>query len=219
MQHHRLPVERTAHYYTLGEAGPHIRRVVIACHGYGQLARFFLPKLEPIADAHTLVIAPEGLSRFYWNGFSGKVVASWMTKEHRLDEIADYTAYLSRLWAQWKPRVSPEAELILFGFSQGCATVMRWVHRMQPEAGQLIFWAGTLPEDIDYAPLLPDLARRQLHLAYGDADPFLPPGALATYRNRIEQAGLSVSEYSFSGAHDIPAPALQHFWKERILNP
>jgi len=216
MQHHTLSVSRTAHYYSLGEPGPHIRRVVIACHGYGQLARFFLPKLEPIADAHTLVIAPEGLSRFYWNGFSGRVVASWMTKEHRLDEIADYAAYLSRLWAQWKPRVSPKTKLILFGFSQGCATVMRWVHREQPDAAHLVFWAGSIPEDLDYGPLQSYFGHRRLHLAFGDADPFLTADTLTAYRRQTRQAGLPVEEFPFSGAHEIPPSALKSFWQERL---
>ena len=33
-----LTVPRTARYWTLGEPGPGLRQVWIACHGYGQLA-------------------------------------------------------------------------------------------------------------------------------------------------------------------------------------
>ena len=43
------------------------------------------------------IIAPEGLSRFYKNGFYGEVVSSWMTKEDRLNEINDYILYLDTL--------------------------------------------------------------------------------------------------------------------------
>jgi hypothetical protein len=64
----------------------------LVTHGYGQLAKTFIRRFEPIMDAQTLVVAPEGLSRFYWGGFDGPVVASWMTREDRLDEIADCAA-------------------------------------------------------------------------------------------------------------------------------
>jgi hypothetical protein len=44
-----------------------------------------------------IIIAPEGLSRFYRKGFSGDVVASWMTKDDRLDDMEDYVRYLNDL--------------------------------------------------------------------------------------------------------------------------
>ncbi|MEN0004839.1 MAG: phospholipase, partial [Bacteroidota bacterium] len=73
---HSIPVTRTAHYATQGQVGPHIRYLCIACHGYGQLAARFIRKFDVVDRADTFVIAPEGLSRFYWGGVTGNVVAS-----------------------------------------------------------------------------------------------------------------------------------------------
>jgi hypothetical protein len=46
-------------------------------------------------------VAPEGLSRFYFEGgFHGpgsKVGATWMTREDRLAKIEDYVGYLDAL--------------------------------------------------------------------------------------------------------------------------
>ncbi|MEL6276926.1 MAG: phospholipase, partial [Bacteroidota bacterium] len=81
---HRLPVQRTAHFYTLGEPSANVKRMWFACHGYGQLASTFIRKFDQLAGAEDYVVAPEGLSRFYWQGFTGKVVASWMTSADRL---------------------------------------------------------------------------------------------------------------------------------------
>ena len=52
----------------------------VVLHGYGQLASRFLRGFESIASRTRLVVAPEGLSRFYPDAGAGKVGASWMTK-------------------------------------------------------------------------------------------------------------------------------------------
>ena len=40
------------------------------------------------------IIAPQGLHKFYLEGTSGRVGASWMTKENREDDIKNYLVYL-----------------------------------------------------------------------------------------------------------------------------
>ena len=79
MQIHSISVPKTAHYCTLGEPGPHIKYFWICCHGYGQLAKRFIRKFERIHQEDTLVVAPEGFSRFYWKDFTGDVVATHMS--------------------------------------------------------------------------------------------------------------------------------------------
>ncbi len=99
MDAHHLPVGRTARYYTLGPIGAATRQVWFACHGYGQLAERFLQRFEPLDDGAHLIVAPEGLSRFYLsdNPRERRVGATWMTREDRLNEIADYVRYLDTL--------------------------------------------------------------------------------------------------------------------------
>ena len=54
-------------------------------------------------------MAPEGLSRFYLEGFSGKVGATWMTREDRLNDIDNYL----RDHGGFMPETIPNWDLIL----------------------------------------------------------------------------------------------------------
>ncbi|WP_261990367.1 hypothetical protein [Hymenobacter sp. BT188] len=65
-QEHRLTVARTARYYQLGELTERTRHIWFVCHGYGQLAAYFIRHFAVLTEANdTVIIAPEGLSRFY----------------------------------------------------------------------------------------------------------------------------------------------------------
>ncbi|MEM9919349.1 MAG: phospholipase [Bacteroidota bacterium] len=203
IQTHSTPVQRTAHYYTIGQAGPHIKKLWLVCHGYGQLASSFLQDFEKMAGPDTLVIAPEGLSRFYWGGFTGPVVSSWMTSKDRLEEIADYTRFLRRLYDEYVPLIDPAAEINFLGFSQGCATQVRWLIREHPHFHRLILWSGFIPEDIDYAPHLDYLADKRLHFVYGIHDRFLTDERLQMHRDLIRDQKLKVDHHTFEGGHRI----------------
>jgi dienelactone hydrolase len=92
------------------------------------------------------VVAPEALSRFYVDrgepaaGTPARVGATWMTREDREAEIADYVRYLDRALdaAAGRPGAAAPA-LGVLGFSQGAATACRWAahrHRLgRPAAG------------------------------------------------------------------------------------
>ncbi|MCB0589398.1 MAG: hypothetical protein KDD06_29200 [Phaeodactylibacter sp.] len=214
---HTISVPRTAHYSTIGEAGDQTRFFWIACHGYGQLAQDFIQPFRAIAAADTFILAPEGLSRFYWGGFTGKPVASWMTREGRLHEIADYSNYLTTLYDLFLGLMQPDVHIILLGFSQGCATQMRWAMRTFPAFHHLIFWAGSIPEDLDYRPRLGYLSDKSLHFVYGNQDQFLTPERVAQQRELIRANGLEVREHTFEGKHTVEEEPLKQL-AERIRN-
>ena len=98
MAEHKLTVPRTARYYTLGTPSEAIRISGSFAMATGSWARYFLRHFSGLDDGKTVVVAPEALSRFYLNGFSGRVGATWMTKEDRLSEIEDQAYYLNRCW-------------------------------------------------------------------------------------------------------------------------
>lgn len=213
---HTLTVARTAHYATLGQPGKHIKRLWMVAHGYGQLAKTFIRRFSPILDAETLIVAPEGLSRFYWGGFDGPVVASWMTKEDRLDEIADFTALLDQLYAHYVPLCHAEVEIVLFGFSQGTATQVRWIMRSFPKFHHLVLWGGQLPEDLDYHPHHAYFQDKRLHFAYGDEDPFLTPERLALLQNIIANSGLRFEPFPYAGEHKVERAAIVQ-WNQMLF--
>ena len=212
VQTHKKAVEKTAHFYTLGTPGPGVKRFWIICHGYGQLASRFIEQFQLLDLEENFILAPEGFHRFYWKDFTGDVVASWMTKADRLDEIRDYTTYLQGLYDDYIPQLPADVEIILFGFSQGCATICRWINASRPAFHRAVMWAGRIPEDIDYQPLLPYLADKTLFFAYGDEDPFL------SIDNRVEKIktlaaskGLSLVEWPFEGKHETRKTVIKAF--------
>lgn len=213
MQHHKLPVTRTAHYYTLGTPGKHIKKVWFVAHGYGQLASTFIHRFAGVEDGETLIIAPEGLSKFYWGQFTGKVVASWMTSGDRLDEIADYTNYWQALYEKYIPQLADNVEITILGFSQGCATVVRWALAAFPHFDNLILWAGSFPEDIPYHEQADYWSNKKLYFAYGTADPLLSEKRLKWSFDVIKDKQLNVTTFTFDGKHEVDKEALLDFVK------
>src|SRR2546423_15678273 len=100
MQEHHIGVTRSARYFTLGTSSGEVEEVWFACHGYGQLAARFLEKLRVLDDGRRHLVAPEGLSRFYLTEIPSerRVGATWMTREDRVAEIADYVRYLDAVY-------------------------------------------------------------------------------------------------------------------------
>jgi predicted esterase len=217
MQQHSISVQRTAHFSTYGELSEQTRYVILACHGYGQLAKHFIRKFDILDQKDTFVIAPEGLSRFYWGGLSGDVVASWMTKEDRLEEIADYCAFLDTLYAKYLVQLPKETKIILFGFSQGVATIMRWAIHSLPKCDGFVCWAGMIPEDIDYTPHLDYFQNKKLHVFYGDNDPLITAEHLPFLRKVIEDSQLpNIVEHNYSGKHSVERSVLKDWFEEHI---
>ncbi len=216
VQPHKIPIQRTAHYYTLGKPSEQVRRFWIVCHGYGQLARTFIRRfegLDGLDGGKTFVVAPEGLSKFYWGTFTGEPVASWMTREHRLDEIADYCNFLQTLYDEYLPRLADGVEIILLGFSQGTATQCRWVMRDFPHFHHLVLWAGLLPDDLDFTPHQLYFSDKKLHFAFGTKDEFVTEKRLEWQRGFSKKNLLKLNEFPFDGKHEVERKALARFEK------
>ncbi len=208
MEHHTLTVSRTAHYYILGTLGGHVRQLWLVCHGYSQMAAEFLEQLRPIDDGSRLIVAPEGLNYFYKKGFDGPVGANWMTRYQREAAIADNSAYLEALLHRYLAALSPDVRVVLFGFSQGVATLCRWITRYHPPFHDLILWAGLPPEDIDYREHLDYFAERNLYFYFSPTDPFITPERREQVACIEARDGLFFHKKTYLGAHDIPEPAL-----------
>lgn len=213
IQPHKISIPRTAHYYSIGTPSKEVRRFWIVCHGYGQLAKTFIRRFEGLEDGKTLVVAPEGLSKFYWGAFTGEPVASWMTREHRLDEIKDYCHYLQKLYDHYLPLVADDVEIFLLGFSQGTATQCRWVMQNFPHYHHLILWAGQLPDDLDFSPYRKYFSDKKLYFAYGSQDEFLTEKRLQWQRDFARKNLLDMEEFPFEGKHEVDRAALARFVK------
>lgn len=200
---HKIKVQKTAHYYTIGSPGNQIKNFWIICHGYGQLASNIIRKFTEIDDSSTFILAPEGLSRFYWGGVDGNVAASWMTKQDRLEEIADYSNYLKSLYDTFINQLPDNVKITLLGFSQGCATQCRWIMREFPKYDNLILWAGLLPEDLDYTPYQSYFNSKKTIFVYGKNDQYITIERLKWQEDFAKKQGLKYETYTFEGKHEI----------------
>ena len=216
---HHIQVKRTARYATFGVPGADIREVWIVCHGYAQLARYFIERFRVIAAPHRLIVAPEALNHYYldggFRGASSRVGATWMTTEDRESEIADYVAYLDEVRREiFRSVPRDRCRLTVLGFSQGVATVARWVAAGNAEADRVILWAGSLP-----AELAPEGAKRlmgngrYLTVVAGDADQFITPKVLEAQMATLAELGVTVEVTRYSGKHEIESSTL-----ERLAN-
>ncbi|SDJ96373.1 Predicted esterase [Catalinimonas alkaloidigena] len=208
MQTHHLAVTKTARYTTLGSLSDQTQEVWFVCHGYGQLAPYFIRHFQALDDGTRFIVAPEALSRFYLEGVSGRVGATWMTREDRLHDIQDYTQYLTSLYKHLLEGLSVSTRITLLGFSQGAATACRWVATGQVHVDRLILWAGQFPPDIDMMPAPEALEGKELVLVTGRTDAYITPEVLQEQHALLERRGLPYRHIWFSGGHTIDADTL-----------
>lgn len=210
---HHLTVARTARYYTAGAKTPALREVWLVCHGYGQLAQYFLRRFALLDDGTRLLVAPEALSRFYLgetlkSHADARVGATWMTREDRLNEIRDYVDYLDAVASRVLEGLSPDVHVVGLGFSQGVATVSRWAAMGRTDVAALVLWAERVPPDLDLAAAAQRWRGRPVLLVAGQADPTASPGAAAEERRRLEEAGIAASVITFDGGHELDTGTL-----------
>jgi predicted esterase len=211
-----LRVGRTARFYQLGTPGANTLELWVACHGYGQLAAPFIAALQPLDAGTRVVVAPEGLSRFYLDDPlkrhtpDSPVGASWMTREDRLEEIADHVEYLDTLTASMRREIpGGDVRVVVLGFSQGVATVCRWAAQGSTEIHRLILWGGTLPTD-----LAADKGDRMFRgasvtLVAGRADPIAPEKIMERERRALGERGIHAQLLVHDGAHTLNSETLR----------
>lgn len=136
---------KTFRYRILNE-GSKAKKALYVLHGYGQLVEYFIQKFRHLSEEY-VIIAPEGMHRFYLRGASGRVGASWMTKEARETDISDTLSYLDALDTKISSEYDFEQKYLL-GFSQGGATAARWNQLGASDFDALILWASVFPPDL-----------------------------------------------------------------------
>jgi predicted esterase len=186
--------------YHLSENYSSKRKLLIALHGYGQLAQYFAKKFDQLPKEYALLV-PEGMHRFYLDGNSGRVGASWMTKEGREMDIDDNLHNLNQLLSHIMEKHVFE-EIFLLGFSQGGATAARWYHQGPSRFKQFVLWASVFPPDVEK----PNDATGDLHFVLGTEDPYY------THENQEKECAyfseIGFKVHRFEGKHDIDSATL-----------
>lgn len=205
MKRHSIPAEKTARYFSIGETGAQIKQVLFACHGYAQLANEFLAGFESIAREELLIVAPEGLHRFYARGGADKVVASWMTKEDRDDDIRDYVSFLDSVYETVMREVPADAKISVLGFSQGAATASRWLSMGKSRADELILFCGFFPPDLPASGIPAEIA---LTVVTASEDKFISSEEENAQLAMMRAVSPAMKHIRFEGKHEIDAATL-----------
>lgn len=206
-QSEHISVPRTARFGVRGQKGTDISTVILVLHGYGMSALACLESFSYLEQQDVLLVAPEGLSRFYRKGFDGDVVASWMAREDRLYEIEDQITYLDKLLDLILSDHAPSAEnVVVIGYSQGVATGSRWVTRRKGQGiSRFVVYAGTMAADTltgDWPVGVPVLQ------VCSDTDEFISSSDFHEQLSKLQAFGIQVSQIKYEGKHAVEPDAV-----------
>jgi predicted esterase len=216
----RLEVLRTARLALLEADGPPegapVTEAWYLLHGYRQLARRLLRRFGSLAAPHRLVVAPEGLSRFYLDapdrvhGQQDPVGASWMTREDREMEIRDYLRYLDRTAATLEGGASLARTVL--GFSQGAHTAARWAVMGRWTPDRLVLWGAGFPSDLP-ADAPERLRGVEIVLVRGETDGLRRRDEEEREEAWLAAAALPCQVMTHSGGHEISPQVLARLTK------
>lgn len=176
-------------------------------------AAAILESARAVASGDRLLIAPEALSRHYSGDMvrrDAPVGATWMTREERESDIADYVGYLDSVHALQQERSGGAAPPVtLLGFSQGGATAVRWLARGDVRAAHLIVWASSLPTDVDLAALYAKQGKPRVTYVCGTRDRWITTKVLEAQHQMLRDAGVPFIPVAFEGGHRLDDDALR----------
>lgn len=192
-------------YFTFGDPQK-AEHIVYVLHGYGQLAEFFIRKFQTLPEKY-FIVAPEGMHRFYISGSSGRVGASWMTKEDRESDIHDTINWLEILDKEINTNYSFKKKSLV-GFSQGGATAARWQSKGEISADQMIIWASVYPPDLLMEEEIKTNTKNQSknYFVIGNEDEFYSVEQQQELVNFYKSKGFDSAIYK--GKHDVDSTVL-----------
>lgn len=205
IQSHHIAITKTARYCTLGKLNDQTEEIWFVIHGFAQLAADFLKSFEPLDTGKRYIVAPEALNRFYLKVGKPEVGATWMTREDRETEMKDYVVYLNALYDALAIS-KHKAKIVVLGFSQGVATVSRWIYKNHRHVDTLVFYAGEPANELQNAEDIASFDQKQKYFVCGDQDPFINELNIGKFKSLL--AGF---EYiPFEGKHEIKAEVLEN---------
>ncbi len=210
-----LTVPISLPYFTLNALTENTDYIWMVAHGYGQLAQYFIRKFDQLDPERHFIIAPQGLSKFYLEGeLSGRVGASWMTKEDRLTEIDNQHRMIEAIWRKEVPD-RKDRKLIFFGFSQGAATIVRYLASTREVPHALVLWAGSFPHDVTADNLAHLPAEMPVKYFTGKSDPFLNEEVYARQLQLVKDVmGRKPEVVVFDGGHTVIRELLPRVYQD-----
>lgn len=200
---HSIDFTYRARFRTLGEIDKNINQFWLVCHGHGHLAEYFIRQFQCLNNSEHLIVAPEGLSKYYLKGFTGRVGATWMTREDRLNDIDNYLRYLASVYEEIRPQLREDVKVTFFGFSQGAATISRFATQGSCQFDRLVLWAGIFPPDLPDIESAERLSEKNIYWVYGTKDPYLSAGIMEEQGRIADRIKVTPQVISFEGEHEL----------------
>jgi len=199
-----ISFEFNAPYHTLNEITDATQYVWIVFHGYAQLSKYFITKFSELDGQKNFIICPQGLSKFYQKGFSGRVGATWMTKDDRLTDIENQKTYLEAIVENYDlENLLKHKKLIYFGFSQGVSTMCRIAAHLKLPFHKMILWAGSIPPELE-AKDFEFQEPKDITYYSGTKDPFFKEGMDTALIKQAEDVfGTTPKAVWFEGVHEV----------------
>lgn len=206
LREHHIKVEKTARYFLNEPKSEKIKSFWMVIHGYAQLASDFINEFDFLDDDNTLIVAPEGLSKFYSRN---RIGASWMTKEDRSIEINDYIDYLEKVTEEIKIKFDISASRnYLLGFSQGVHTAARFFIKSKTGFDHLILCSSDFPADINFDLLNTKLKSAAMHFLCGMNDRIINPQRFSESTELLKKNNVEFNEVKFAGDHEIDSVSI-----------
>lgn len=206
IQEQHIFFQKSGRFFTYGNPDK-ANHLLIALHGYAQLASYFIRKFNILDPDKYFIVCPEGLHRFYQSGTSGRVGASWMTREDRQTDIDDYIRFLDTLKGGIEIKHRFETKTLL-GFSQGGATASRWVGYGKSNFNNFLLWAAVFPPDMETSTLTKFKTQKN-YFIIGDKDEYTTLDEAKEYCNALNQHGMNFEFLTFKGTHTVDINVLK----------
>jgi len=202
-----IKTEKTARYYICKSGHTsEIEKIMFVIHGYAQLAKDFIKEFDFSDDENTVIVAPEGLSKFY---FRNNIGASWMTKEDRQNEINDYVYFLEKVYEEVMSEFkSHDIKKYILGYSQGVHTAVRWFVQSKNHFGKLILCSSDFPKDADFNLLKEKLNHSEMIYIHGNKDEAVTEEKFSESRNLLLDNNIEFRELRFDGGHRVDAQSI-----------
>ena len=200
----QISIPKTYKYSQLGEFSEKTNTVWIVLHGYGMLSEFFIKKFECILNDSTVVIAPEGSNRFYLENNYYRVGASWMTKLDKEKDIEDNISFIQTLYSNIVDEIGhTNFKLNTLGFSQGGATLVRWIMSNNINIDSLILWGSDIPKDCLTKEKKSRWSSIDVKLVIGNQDEYINEENKQKVIDLISSYGLKYELVAYEGSHKI----------------
>ena len=208
-----ITVDTTARYYCKGNISSRIKAVWFVFHGYGMKAKEFIEYFNCIADSETLIIAPEGIHRYYGRGTRGEIRASWMTSDLREFDIENNNKYLNSVWTELLSKgISDSVQIGVLGFSQGGPTAIRWLSQLDRDIGILVAWGTDFPKEV-YTDGRKRLKINQSNakLVIGSEDEYISSDIVDDIIMELHDNGVDFDFHTFDGKHELHLETIRYF--------